>query len=331
MARILTIPTASVSNAMAAYTIGFARLEVADRVEDAVGAGSGTLVSVGKVRGILTAAHVLQPPGQGAVDRRAGEGITTGGRSRWRTPQNRASWHAFRPDGPDLGFLRLAGDTVGWFEAIGSFYNLLKHRSNASQPAPSQHSTDAIVGMIDERTKDLPAERPRERRMGFEALFSNGTISAERDVGGYDLFAFAPTDYPNFKLPGDYQGTSGGAVWRIYLKVNGEKPEIAGARLWGVRTIRRGRRAVTFWPVAMAGVYGVLLDASRKWPEETSEGENGLSEPERNVNAPDDLWARTNRRSHVRLDHARFAIAIDPGSAALRWPSLAVSLDADCP
>jgi hypothetical protein len=59
MARIVTIPTAGVSNATAAYTVGFARLEVQDRVEDAVGAGSRTLVSVGKVRGIRTAAHVL--------------------------------------------------------------------------------------------------------------------------------------------------------------------------------------------------------------------------------------------------------------------------------
>lgn len=110
-----------------------------------------------------------------------------------------------------------AADTVGWFDAIGSFYNLLKHRSDASQPAPSEHSTDAVVGMIDERTKDLPAERRGERRKGFEALFSNGTVSAEREVSGYDLFDFAPTDYPDFKLPADYQGTSGGAVWRICL------------------------------------------------------------------------------------------------------------------
>ena len=33
------------------------------------------------------------------------------------------------------------------------------------------------------------------------------------------------TEYPDFKLPGDCQGTSGGAVWRIYLKVDGEKME----------------------------------------------------------------------------------------------------------
>jgi hypothetical protein len=33
MTRIVTIPTSGVSNAMAAYTIGFARLEVHDRVD----------------------------------------------------------------------------------------------------------------------------------------------------------------------------------------------------------------------------------------------------------------------------------------------------------
>jgi hypothetical protein len=181
---------------------------------------------------------------------------------------------AFGPDGPDLGFLRLAAETVGWFEAIGSFYNLLKHRSDASEPAPSPSSVDAIVGMIDERTKDLPTERPRERRKGFEALFSNGTISAEREVGGYDLFDFAPTKYPDFKLPGDYEGTSGGAVWRFYLKLNGEKPEIAESRLWGVpyyQTKKEGGGHVLTCH-GMGGVYGTLLDALiAKWPDETKE------------------------------------------------------------
>jgi len=181
---------------------------------------------------------------------------------------------AFGPGGPDLGFLRLSAETIGWFEAIGSFYNLLKHRSDASQPVPSPHSTDAIVGMIDERTKDLPAERPRERRKGFEALFSNGTISGEHIGGGYDLFDFVPTDYPDFKLPGDYQGTSGGAVWRIYLKVNGDNPEIAGARLWGIpyyQTKKEGGGHVLSCH-GMGGVYGALLDAViAKWPEETAE------------------------------------------------------------
>jgi hypothetical protein len=54
---------------------------------------------------------------------------------------------------------------------------------------------DAIVGMIDERTKDLPAERANERRKGFEALFSNGTVSGAREANGFDVFDFVPTEY----------------------------------------------------------------------------------------------------------------------------------------
>jgi hypothetical protein len=277
MVRTVTIPTAGVSDAMAAYTIGFAKLEIRDLVEDAIGAGSGTLVSVGKVRGILTAAHVLSNlPEQGEVGIVEYRGQTIHYRKRTIEMANTTKivlrGDAFGPDGPDLGFLRLAPDTVGWFDAIGSFYNLLKHRADASGAAPSTDYTDAVVGMIDERTKDLAAERPRERRKGFEALFSNGTVSGERTAGGYDLFYFAPTDYPDFTLPGNYGGTSGGAVWRIYLKLDGEKPDIAGVRLWGVPFYQtkkdEGGHVLTCH--GTAGIYGSLLDAIvAKWPRET--------------------------------------------------------------
>jgi transposase len=91
-----------------------------------------------------------------------------------------------------------------------------------------------VVGMIDERTKDLPAERANERRKGFEAFFSNGTVSGARETNGFDLFDFAPTEYPDFKLPGQLPGNERRTLWKFYLKLNGETPEIASARLWGV-------------------------------------------------------------------------------------------------
>ncbi|MGJ5036192.1 hypothetical protein ACQR13_18975 [Bradyrhizobium sp. HKCCYLRH3059] len=279
MALIVTIPTTAISDAIAAYTIGFAKLEIRDRVEDAVGAGSGTLVSVGRVRGILTAAHVLANlPDEGAVGIVEYSGQTVHYRKRTIDMANATKIvlrsDAFGLDGPDLGFLRLAPDTVGWFEAIGSFYNLLKHRSDASEAEPSLEYIDAVIGMIDERTRDLPAERPRERRKGFEALFSNGTISSSCTVGGYELFDFVPTDYPDFQLPGDYGGTSGGAIWRIYLKIDGEKPNIAAVRLWGVPYYQTkeddGGHILTCH--GTGGVYGALLDKIvASWPEESAE------------------------------------------------------------
>jgi hypothetical protein len=59
---------------MEAYTVGLVKLKVHDRLEDAIGAGSGTLVRVGKVHGILTAAHT-------AGQRRGGDR-----RIPWRNP-----------------------------------------------------------------------------------------------------------------------------------------------------------------------------------------------------------------------------------------------------
>jgi hypothetical protein len=112
MERTVIIPTAGIGNAMAAYTIGFVKFEVHDRIEDAVGAGSGTLVTVGKVSGILTAAHVLDNlPDQGLVGIVEYRGdtlhyrkqtIDMGGATKIVLREE-----AFGPVGPDLGFLRL--------------------------------------------------------------------------------------------------------------------------------------------------------------------------------------------------------------------------------
>jgi hypothetical protein len=46
MGRTVAIPTAGIGNAVVAYTIGSVEIEVHDRFEDAVAAGSGTLVTV---------------------------------------------------------------------------------------------------------------------------------------------------------------------------------------------------------------------------------------------------------------------------------------------
>jgi hypothetical protein len=73
-------------------------------------------------------------------------------------------------------------------------------------------------------------------------------------------------------LPGEYGGTSGGAVWRIYLKVDGEKADIAGVRLWGMpyyQTKSETRHVLTCH--GLGGVYSALLDAIvAEWPEETA-------------------------------------------------------------
>ena len=52
--------TEDISREISHFTVGFAALSVKDHVEDATSAGSGTLVTIGSVEGILTAAHVVE-------------------------------------------------------------------------------------------------------------------------------------------------------------------------------------------------------------------------------------------------------------------------------
>ncbi|MBK8909255.1 MAG: hypothetical protein IPM60_15660 [Rhodospirillales bacterium] len=70
------------SSVIANFIIGFARVTVHQGAQDADAAGSGTLVTVGPVHGILTAAHVLRNlPDQGEVgivQSRTDSGSSTG-------------------------------------------------------------------------------------------------------------------------------------------------------------------------------------------------------------------------------------------------------------
>jgi hypothetical protein len=82
------IPTEKIADEIANYMIGFAKLTVHNRVEDAVCAGSGTLAVVGRVYGVLTAAHVLDVlPEKGEV------GLVSLARQRNRSAR-------IRPQGP---------------------------------------------------------------------------------------------------------------------------------------------------------------------------------------------------------------------------------------
>jgi hypothetical protein len=57
----------------------------------------------------------------------------------------------------------------------------------------------------------------------------------------------------------------GGALWKFYLKLNGETPEITATRLWGVPfyQTKAANGSHTLTCHGMGGVYGALLEARR--------------------------------------------------------------------
>lgn len=215
------------SKAIANFTVGFCKLSEHSEEPDAVPAGSGTLVTLGSISGILTAAHVLKKlPCQGDIGLAQFPNRPPSGHM-----QKINMAHAEKviiaadmrgPTGPDLGFLRLQTVDVQNLKTTGNFVNLGKMGGTvraSEQPAPPY--VDAVVGVVAEWTNDPPPKRPSTRRKEFALLFGCGTVVSKRTVNGFDLCDFEVSYPDDLGPPSSYGGMSGGGLWRVYFEVDG--------------------------------------------------------------------------------------------------------------
>jgi hypothetical protein len=249
-------------------------------VEDAVSAGSGTLVTIGSLHCILTAGHVLD-----ALPRKGPVGIVMheDDPSKFQKqtiemehtefvtiPGNRVA-HI----GPDVGLLRLPKESIGWIKAKASFYNLGKRRDDVLLgKKPSNSHVDALTGIVHEMTKAKAGKEPRTRGIQFASIFCQARLSALRYLNDYELYYYKPTNDPGFTLPESFQGTSGGSAWRIYVIEKAGKIEVIDRRLIAVPFYESfasdGKREITCH--GAKGIYGMLIDeVTRRWPEAAKE------------------------------------------------------------
>ena len=266
-----------VSADIADFTVGFAILKTYGGTQDAYPAGSGSLVTVGSVHGILTAAHVLKNlPDQGEV----GLVRFPRGRSVAEKPtidmgqaeKLTIAADAFGPEGPDLGFLRLSPKDAAALEARNVFFNLGKRRKSIlADDQPDLPHFDSISGMIAEWTMDLAPEHGWARVKRFKALFGVGLVVGEHESNGFDLFDFEVTYGPGSDSPVSYQGMSGGAFWRVYCtKDDDGQLSVVDKKVFGVAfhqsDLSDQKRIITCH--GPRSVYGLLIEAVReKWPE----------------------------------------------------------------
>jgi hypothetical protein len=212
----------TLSTEIADYSVGFVTLSRRDGFEDAHPAGSGSLVTVGPIHGILTAGHVLtELPDNGSV-----------GLVRFpRTPSAQKlviemghceklviSGNQYGPEGPDLGFLNLSPIAGGSLKAVNSFFNLSKRRDSilADSLPDAGRCFDGLAGVIAEWTMDLPPERGLTRVKRFNALFGVGPAAKPHFANGYDLLDFEVTYGPGSESPLRRSRKSGlrHKVWR---------------------------------------------------------------------------------------------------------------------
>lgn len=274
----LSFDCADAARAIANFSVGLAKLVVRGNAEDAVATGSGTLVTVGNVAGILTAAHVvknLPDAGDAALTRFPGKPSLLQKQTIDMALAEKLviASGSDGPSGPDLGFVRLPMVNVQNLQATNSFLNI-GERHGVELPARKGSAyVDAVVGVVSEWTSDLPPPRPSTRMISFELLYCGGTVTSKYQPGAFDLCTFRPDFAADKKPPDSYGGVSGGGLWRTYFEPDGSNRVIEN-RLVGVAFYEYRDRDGTMQLICH-GPCSIYSHAIRKiresWPEETAQ------------------------------------------------------------
>lgn len=220
----LNFPLDKAVNKLSDYSVGFAKLVKTKNSEDAVLAGSGTLVSVDGRHAILTADHVLEfLPNRGKVglilptrfpahiqkptiDMQLAQKVTIG-----RGDTESA--------GPDIGALLLPLPIVDIIRRTKSFYNISKGHSEVKDMAVKR-GVWIICGFAEEWTCAAAPEHGYQKVKIFRGLCGLGIVSDERKSDQFDYLDFEAKYGEMYAGPESFQGCSGGGIWQLDVAKN---------------------------------------------------------------------------------------------------------------
>lgn len=204
---------------LAHYSVGFLRFESTPRGPDAVLLGSGTLVSIGSIRAVLTAHHVVSIlPATGRLGliiepTLQPHTVDTQGLTYLKIARG-----AIDSNGPDLGAMVFAPSIAGAIAARKTFYSLELRRDRLLSNPPDLHDGFWFVnGFIEEWTVEERGRDGYSLIKGFYNLSGAGGPEAAAVVGEHDYFTF-PVSYGERSVaPKSFAGMSGGGLWQVPL------------------------------------------------------------------------------------------------------------------
>jgi hypothetical protein len=270
---------------------------------DAEPAGTGVLVEVDGVLGILTAEHVIfnpnKPLEQGQVlwtipraypRESIGQRTNHPRATRIRTDllrcypsapsrkdykQEGAEW------GPDLGFIRIPKPTnpEGNLRALRNVYSWAREPEGRMEKALKQDNLMlAVVGVPQEWIEDDPRSQPDQvaKRIKMGPLLT----AQEKywpDQNGYDFIDALAERTPDTPIPQSFKGISGGALWRLRDPFHADPPMpeltagdyvLAGIVFW---EDQQNANAPFMRSHGPRSVYEKFLPEVRAWLKETNE------------------------------------------------------------
>lgn len=256
-------------------TIGFLKFTLHGKNEDAISLGSGVLVRIGKVSGVLTASHVLKAmPTKGEI------GIVTFPTRSEKLQMYRLNVKFLAPltigskpwgsRGPDIAFLKLPLPDVSTLDATNTFLNLEKRLSKITKaPQPTKNSIYEVGGVLDELTTDKKPASTKYLTKKFEGRVHDVTIAPMTNTRKWDRIQATPNTIGDNPFPTSFGGMSGGGLWKIFVSLDEKgKPKIVENRLCGImyfQTRRSKRRLVCH---GQKSIYEEMVARiKRKWPE----------------------------------------------------------------
>lgn len=237
---IKEIPAAIVQEAnkrISGYTVGLLRLHVVNNCEEATLLGSGVLVRINNVYGIITAQHVNKHlPRKGRLglilsDKKETTSIDVNGIEYIDIAKGSDD-----KKGPDLAVIHLSNEIASSIGAMKSFFNLAAHKDLMLNNTPKDNlGVWVSQGFIEELTqKTLNGRKPDIVKI-FCQFGAAGGIEGYNFRDNYDYYRF-PIEHDHQDIdPKSYEGTSGGGLWQVIIKEMAENNlEISDIYLRGI-------------------------------------------------------------------------------------------------
>lgn len=208
----------SVTHEILNYSIGMVNVIENESTEDALLIGSGTLINVGGIHGILTAEHVIDAlPSHGEIGFIISEKLHKFS-LRTQALKKFTIAKAKNPaEGPDIGFLVLPDAILGQIKALKSFYNVEKREGIADNPPNTDLGVWCLCGFPEVLTRHEGPDKGFEKVKGFMGFCGFGGVLHQYTLDNFDYFDFEVLYNENTQTPISFGGVSGGGLWQVII------------------------------------------------------------------------------------------------------------------
>lgn len=211
---------AEISQRLHWYSTGLVRVTRENgRLDSAILIGSGTLISIEGVHGILTARHVAD-----VLDTRGSLGLTI--------PPDAHNYQISAEllevieignttddsHGPDMAFVRLPIAELGIIKAYKSFLDLTHERARrAAKPERLDAGPWFVCGVPNAKTERARPEGGFDEVDIFHVLCGAAGVTTEYIRGEYDYYEVEVVYEGDSDIPRTFGGMSGGGLWHVPL------------------------------------------------------------------------------------------------------------------